>query len=174
MKINKTGQFGLTLVELLLALGVLAIVLAYAASPLQRMSARADVDLARENIVHALSAARSAAVRANTPVRVLISENSANNQLVAGFSRHRGKLDFYLLPNYSLPEHVTISLTAGMSEIEYQPLGRVSTTGVITLSSRLYPEYVINIRITNLGGQLEVDDGLMQKVERHLQSSAGT
>ncbi len=99
---------------------------------------------------------------------MLISDDAASNQLVAGFSRHRGKLDFYYLPNYSMPEHVTVSLTPGMSEIEYLPLGRVSTTGVITLSSRIHPEYVINVRIANLGGQLVVDDGLMQKVDRQL------
>lgn len=158
---------GFTLIELIMVLGVLAILLAFAASPLERMSARTDVDLAREHIVHALGTARGASIRTNTPVRVVISADSGKNRLVAGYASQRKTPDLYNLPDYTLPKHVTVQLTEGMSEIEYLPIGRVSTTGTITLSSRIYPDYVINIRIANLGGLLEVDDGLMQKLDRH-------
>lgn len=157
---------GFTLVEITMVLAVLAVLFAFAVSPMARTSARTDVDLAREEFVHALGAARGASIRTNTPVRVVISEDSGKYRLVAGFTSHRRSLETHALPDYTLPEHVTVQLTEGMSEIEYLPIGHVSTTGTITLSSRDYPEYVINIRIANRGGLLEVDDGLMQKVDR--------
>jgi Tfp pilus assembly protein FimT len=147
-------------------LAVVAVLLASAAAPLERMSARVDVDIARENIVHALKAAQHSAVRANTPVRVFLSENTLHNRLVAGFSSHRRHMNFYYLPNYTLPEHVTVTMTEGMSMIEYLPVGRVSSMGVISLSSTIHPDYVVNIRIANLAGHLEVDEGLMQKLDR--------
>lgn len=162
----KAHANGITLVEVILALGVLAILLACAAKPLERMSARIDVDVAREHVVHTLETAQRTAISANRPVRVSLSEDSTHKRLVAGFSQSRGALDFYHLPNYDLPDQVTVSISEGMASIEYLPIGRVSTTGVITLSSRLHPEYVVNIRIVNLAGHLEVDDGLMQKLDR--------
>jgi len=157
---------GITLIEIFVVLGVVAVLLASAATPLERMSARVDVDIARENIVHALEAAQHSAVRANTPVRVFLSGNTLNNRLVAGFSSHRRHMNFYYLPNYTLPKHVTVELTEGLSMIEYLPIGRVSAMGVISLSSTIHPDYVVNIRIVNSAGHLVVDDGLLQKLDR--------
>ena len=167
---NRTGRKaparGITLIEIFVVLAVVAVLLASAATPLERMSARVDVDIARENIVHALRSAQHSAIRANTPVRVFLSGNTLNNRLIAGFSRHRRPMDFYYLPNYTLPKHVTVKMTEGMSMIEYLPIGRVSSMGVISLSSTIHPDYVVNIRIANAAGHLEVDDGLMQKIDR--------
>jgi Tfp pilus assembly protein FimT len=142
---------GITLVEIFVALGALAIMLSFAAAPLERISARADVDIARENIVNALTVAQRSAVRAHVPVRVYLSESASFDrphlQLAAGYSPLRGAVDFYPLPNYALPAHVTVTLSAGMSVIEYLPAGNLVAEGVITLSSETNPGYVIDLRI---------------------------
>lgn len=163
---GKAGYKGISLVEVFVALSIIAVLLSFAASPLERMSARIDVDMARENVVHALETARKASIRANVPVRVQLSNDSAQNRVVAGFSSRRAALDFYYLPNYTLPEHVTLTYSEGLSPIVYDPVGRVDRTGTIRLSSRLNPDYVINIRIANAAGQLVVDDGLRQKLDK--------
>lgn len=157
---------GITLIEVLVALGMLAILLGFAATPLERMSARVDVDMARENVTHVLEAARRASIRANAPVRVLISDQAPAGRIEAAFARQRGNLAYFQLPHYSLPEHVTVSLSEGMSQLVFQPIGRVNTTGVITLSSRYNPDYAIRIEIVNLAGTLRVGDGLMQRLDR--------
>lgn len=142
---------GITLVEIFVALAVLAILLSSAAAPLERISARADVDIARENIVHALNVAQRSAVRANVPVRVYLSESASDDrphvQLAAGYSPLRGAVDSYPLPNYALPAHVTVTVSEGMSVIEYLPAGNLAGEGVITLSSESNPGYVIDIRV---------------------------
>ena len=140
---------GVTLIEIFVALAALAIVLAVASTPLQRISARADVDIARDSIVGALETARSSARRANTPVRVYLSENASDNRLVAGFSPHRGAIDFYPMPNYVLPQHVTVALTGGLSVIEYLAAGAASGRGMIRLSSTYDPDYVVAIHVEN-------------------------
>lgn len=144
---------GITLIEIFVALTAAAILLASASSPLKRISARADVDIAGNNVMYALHAAERSAMQANIPVRVFFNENASNNRLVAGFSRHRGAIEFYALPYYALPEDVTVSLSAGMSVIEYLPGGKVYAGGVITLSSRDNPEYVVEIPVD--GGEFE-------------------
>lgn len=142
---------GITLVEIFLALGVVAILLSAASAPLERMSARIDLDIARDNILHTLHVAQKSAVRANVPVRVHLSRSAANHpprlQLVAGFSSRRGELGLYPLPRYTVPENVRVTLPEGMTAIEYLAEGRPAMHGVITLSSESNPEYVLEIRV---------------------------
>lgn len=146
----------MTLVEIFVALGALAVLLSFAAAPLERMSARVDVDIARDNILQALNLAQQSAVRGNVPVRVYLPGNAANAptprvQLIAGFSPLRGEVGLFPLPHYSLPEHVRVAMSAGLSEemsvIEYLPQGRPARDGVITLWSESNPEYVLDIEV---------------------------
>lgn len=146
---NNNRLRGITLVEIFVALGVLAIALTFAAVPLERMSARADVDIARENIVYAMKSAHRAAIRANIPVRMFISPDGADNRLEAGFSPRRGTVDFNYLPNYRLPEHVSVAFPEGISRIDFLPSGQVNPAGFITLSSSNHPDYVVTITIDN-------------------------
>lgn len=148
--INKTRLRGITLLEIFVALGALSVVLTFAAAPLQRMSARVDVDIAHDNIVYTLKTANQAATRAGVPVRVIFASNGETRRLEAGFSSRRGVVDFSYLPHYRLPEHVLVSFTEGMSEIEFLPTGTASQTGLITLTSTRHPDYVVKIRISHV------------------------
>jgi prepilin-type N-terminal cleavage/methylation domain-containing protein len=144
---------GITLIEMFVALAVVAILLSAASSSLERMSARVDVDIARENILLALRTAQRSAVRANIPVRLELAADGGS-RLIAGFSSRRRQVEFYAPPNYILPEHITISLSGELDVIEYLPTGQARNDGVITIASGDNPDYVVDI---DVGADLEGD-----------------
>ena len=107
--------------ELFAALGILAVVLSFAATPLERMSARVDVDIAHQNISEMLEAARKAAAKHELPVVITVSKRLGRTHLEARYSYRWRNLRLSYIPSYSLPPKVDLVLENGSSRIE---LGR--------------------------------------------------
>jgi Tfp pilus assembly protein FimT len=153
MKNTKRYFRGITLVELFAALGTLAVVLSFASAPLERMSARVEVDLAREDMVQTMRVAQRAAIRTNFPVSVSLSGNHGNTRLKAEYSHRTLSLRLDYLPSYIIPENLVVSFSEGQSIIEYRPAGEPVPSGTIRLFSQVNPDYVVEIQVDEPGSR---------------------
>jgi Tfp pilus assembly protein FimT len=154
MKRSKHYFHGITLVELFAALGTLAVVLSFASAPLERMSARIEVDLAREDIVQTLRVAQRAAIRTNFPVSVSLSGTHRNTRLKAEYSHRTLSFRLDYLPSYVIPESLVVSFPEGQSIFVYRPAGEPVPSGTIRLFSQVNPDYVVEIQIDEPGSRL--------------------
>lgn len=149
---GRAGQRGLTLVELLIAVAVVAIGASLSAPTFQFELANYRVRAAAEGMINALNQARAEAVRRNTPVRFeLTGTNTPGWQLtqVAGGTtlRARGSGD--------MPGIVATS-TGGSRAVVFTPTGQVDASGArlsrITVASAVAGSETRQIDI--LGGGL--------------------
>jgi len=147
---NHQCQKGITLIELFAALATLAVVLSFASEPLQKMSARIEVDVAKDNVVETLRMARSAAARNKLPVNVKVTQDQGMIRLGAEFAQHRSSFRLENLPAYTLPENVTVSFPPEFEALTYPPVGDTRTSGTIKLSSLSNPDYIVEIRVANI------------------------
>ena len=141
----------MTLVELFAALAILAVVLSFASSPLERMSARVDVDVAHENFSHMLSIARRAAVKHQLPVVISVTKRFGKTHLEASYSYRWRNLRLDPIPSFSLASGVGALLEDGSSVIRLEEDGFTRKTQHIRFFSEVHPDYMVEARIEGAG-----------------------
>ena len=150
---GKNRVRGITLVELFAALAILAIVLSFASPPLERMSARVDVDIARDNIEHMLKTASRAAVKHELPVVISVSDHQGRTHLAAHYAYRWRSLRLHHIPSYTLPPMVNAVLMNGSKTIELGKNGYAGHKQSIQLYSETNPGYSVSIRIDTEPGE---------------------
>lgn len=136
---------GITLIELFGALGALAVVLSFASGPLERMSARIEVDVAGKKIIETLQGAQRAAERNGIPVQVALLQDGGSIRLVPEFAHRRFSFRLEPLTTYSLPEGIAISLPPGFKGWAYSANGDLLLGEPLQLSSQVNSDYVVEI-----------------------------
>lgn len=152
MRITRINRIpGITLVELLAVLAILAIILTFASAPLERVSARVDVDTTRENIRKLVSVAQRSAARHEIPVVISVSEKLGRTHLQARYSYRWRNLRLDPIPSYSLPPLVHVVLENGSKTIELREDGMARRDQVIRFYSEVNPEYSVDFAIEGAG-----------------------
>ncbi len=115
------------------------------------MSARIEVDVAKDNVIKALLAAQNAAVRNQLPVNVRFTEEQDMMRLEAKFTQRRSSFMLQNLPVYILPENITVTHDLGLTGMTFSPEGFPALDGLIRLSSKKNPGYFVEIPIADPG-----------------------
>jgi len=145
------GNRGFTLIELVIALAVLAIMLALAAPSMRNIAARADIKEATDVVVQALRSAKHSARLSNCSVTVTLTTNGSANNISFLFpdGSNTAENGLSLLP-IELPEKISVS--AATTTFTYNPMGMINATGTITLASTLNNQQASTIVINNTMG----------------------
>jgi Tfp pilus assembly protein FimT len=141
-RISKYSCQGITLIEILLILGFLAILTSFAVPSISTATARADMRAASENLQYSIQSARNTARMTESKVTMNILEEEQEEQGVQGqritFSVSEQGLKALGqagLQDDRLP--VDIKLVSDYSSFEFDGRGIVENPGVITLVSRM-------------------------------------
>lgn len=126
---DPTNQRGVTLIELLIAMAILAILLGVAVPNFTTWLQNTQIRTATESIKNGLQLARAEAIRRNEPVNFVLSSATSTGwtvSTVAGIQIQQ-RLSSDGSPN------VTAAVTpAGATTVTYNRLGRISNTGALT------------------------------------------
>jgi len=137
-------QFGVTMIELLVAIGVVAILAMIAVPNMGSLIATNKMNDAQENVMQVLKSAHANAVANGTFVTVTIASTSA--QLSTSYGNGTSAP-----PNLKLNSEVAISATN--AAMVFSPNGTVDAANTITLSSVNHPSLSsrgISISVTGL------------------------
>ena len=128
---------GITLVEILIGLGILVIILSFAVPSVGGAAARAEIMAAQENLEYSIEAARKAARRAESPVRLNFVRNpgAGSVRIKASYDRVTDAGHMPLGNDYTLPGD--IGLVADSDHLVFDSRGLVDRPGSITLVSKL-------------------------------------
>ena len=139
---SKNHCQGITLIEILVILGFLAILASFAVPSISTATARADMRAASENLQYSIQSARNTARMTESKVTMNILEEEQEEQGVRGqritFSVSEQGLKALGqagLQDDRLP--VDIKLVSDYSSFEFDGRGIVENPGVITLVSRM-------------------------------------
>jgi len=141
MNVHKPNCFGarasgITLIEILLALSVLAILVAFALPSVGNATARAEMKAAIENLQYSFDTARKVARMNESSVIVVIEADAGETSQTITFAgsgsdgRHSGPD----IPEYVLPSEVL--LESEHDRFVFDPRGLVEQPGIIRLASR--------------------------------------
>jgi Tfp pilus assembly protein FimT len=132
----KAQVFGISVIEVLVALAVLAIIGAIALPSPQKSTARADMQAAVENLEQSIYLARSTAINTNSGVVM---------HLVPGTEKEPGKIGFSftkpeagtdaLDTEYLFPQEIRLETTA--KEVHFNSVGMVESPTRVALISNL-------------------------------------
>jgi prepilin-type N-terminal cleavage/methylation domain-containing protein len=149
---------GFTIIEMMVALSVLAILLAFATPALQNSAARSDIKQATDQVAQAFARAKNAARINNSGVKLTLSTNESNNTITFEFldapdaDKPNIAASGESLPDVRLPGK--ISVTAAISEFNYNPMGMIDATGTVTLASTTNPDFSSTVAVNTLLGHV--------------------
>jgi len=134
--INGARARGITLVEILLALSVLIILVAFALPAAGTATARADLKAARENLDYSVGTARNVARLTESSISITIEPSSGAEAQVITFSQAAEASGKQLpdIPEYRLPE--SIQVVSDQERYVFNARGMVESPGRILLVSR--------------------------------------
>jgi type II secretory pathway pseudopilin PulG len=137
-RISKHHCQGITLIEILLILGFLAILTSFAVPSISTATARADMRAASENLQYSIQSARNTArmTESKVTMSILEEEQGGQGQRITFAVSGPGlkALGQAGLQDDRLP--VDIKLVSDYSSYEFDGRGSVENPGVITLVSR--------------------------------------
>jgi type II secretory pathway pseudopilin PulG len=131
-----TRARGITLVEILLVISVLAIITAFALPAADTAAARAELKAAAENLEYSVGTARNVARLTESSISVDIEPSTGNEPQTISFSypgQNPGKRGPDI-QSYRLPEG--IELISDLDRFVFDPRGMVEQPGKIQLVSR--------------------------------------
>ena len=136
---SKNHCQGITLIEILVILGFLAILASFAVPSISTATARADMRAASENLQYSIQSARNTArmTESKVTMNILEEEQGEQGQRVTFAVSEQGlkALGQAGLQDDRLP--VDIKLVSDYSSFEFDGRGIVENPGVITLVSRM-------------------------------------
>jgi type IV fimbrial biogenesis protein FimT len=136
MPAMKSRQTAFTLIELMVTLLVLAILFGAAVPSFREFTRNNRVIAAQNNLVTAMSLARSEAIRRSSDV-VVCASNAANTACSAGADWVNGWLVRDVVQDKTLQVFQApggeVTATGTVPKLTYQPIGTVATGGSITL-----------------------------------------
>jgi len=145
--INGARARGITLVEILLALSVLIILVAFALPAAGTASARADLKAALENLDYSVGTARNVARLTESSISITIEPPSGTETQVIRFSQVGEASGKQLpdIPEYRLPESVQV--VSDQERYVFNARGLVESPGRILLVSRADDEITSTLDI---------------------------
>jgi len=145
--INGARARGITLVEILLALSVLIILVAFALPAAGTASARADLKAALENLDYSVGTARNVARLTESSISITIEPRSGTEAQVITFSQVGEASGKQLadIPEYRLPE--SVQLVSDQERYVFNARGLVESPGRILLVSRADDEITSTLDI---------------------------
>lgn len=132
---TRSRSRGITLVEILLVLSLLAIILSFAIPSMGGAVARAELTAAVENVEYSIERARNLARMKETEVTVGIEQRAGDKARTLDITQGGGSAG---IPEYRLPED--IDLVADQPAFVFDDRGLVRDPGTITLVSRVDDE----------------------------------
>lgn len=129
-------QTGITLIELLLVISLLVILVAFALPSAGSATARADLQVAVENLEYSISTARNVARLTDSSIALNIESRADETTQRISFGRppeYRGKKGPEI-PEYLLPEGIL--LTSTQDSFVFDKRGLVEQPGRVVLVSR--------------------------------------
>ncbi len=149
---------GLSLIEVLVLLAVLAVLLAFADPMLRDNSARSSVKEATVQVALALHNARNSARAGNTPVTVVISTNPSHNTLLFEYPKDGSSGTVPSLLPVTLPADISVS--SDTTAVTFDPQGTVSTGGFIRLTSSSDTNFYATVMLKSPSGRVKTSYGL--------------
>jgi prepilin-type N-terminal cleavage/methylation domain-containing protein len=164
--VSRKKASGFTVIEMFIALAVLAIVLAVALPSLENTAAKADMKAATDQVAQAFRTAKNAARLTSTRVTVTFTDNESGDNTIS-FAFANGTVDGegtayadnegnaqrrMALPVIRLPAQIAVS--GDQTEFTYDPLGMVDAMGTIALASTVEEQYASTVAITSTMGHV--------------------
>lgn len=134
---NRARSKGITLIEIILVIGLLTVLLSFAAPSFSAAAAKAEMSAALENVRYSLTAARRTARMSESPVVVNIpSATDVIPQMITFSAPGKRGVDSVLqIQKLVLPEDIT--LVSDHSSFEFDERGLVKNPGQILLVSKV-------------------------------------
>lgn len=132
--ISRSRAKGVTLIEILLVIGLLAIVASFAVPSMSSATASAEMKAAVENVEYSIRTARNTARLKETGIAIEISQATPDTAAVIDFSDARDANRAIGIAQHQLPEG--IDLLSRPAAFEFDKRGLVIEPGTITLVSR--------------------------------------
>jgi len=155
---NRKPGKGLTLIEVLVLVAVLAVLLAFANPMLRDNSARLAIKEATVQVALALHKARNSARSGNTDVTVMISANPAHNTLAFEYPKPGSSGTMPSLPSVTLPAGISVS--SDTPALTFDPQGKVSAGGSIRLTSSADTDFYATVLLKSTSGRVKTSYGL--------------
>jgi len=148
--LRKHIQKGFTVVEMLVAISVIAILLAFAGPTLTNSGANSDIKQATDQVAQAFRAAKMTARVTNTTVFIIL--NTSDNRICFAASNIDCETDTNLILDGSpplapivLPTNVTVG--GDTTSFSFNAMGQISTLDIITLTSDTSSHYASSVAI---------------------------
>lgn len=157
---------GFTVIEMFVALAVLAILLGVALPSIENVVAKADMKAATDQVAQAFRAAKNAARLTNSSVTVTLTTSGSGNNTIS-FVFANGTVDAsgtaladnegnaqrrMALPVITLPARISVS--GNTSTFTYDPLGMIDATGTIAITSIADNQYASTVSINTIMGHI--------------------
>ena len=160
--VSRKKVSGFTVIEMFIALAVLAILVAVALPSMENVAAKADMKAATDEVAQAFRTAKNAARLTNSSVTVTFTTNeSGNNTISFAFANNGGAAAAdnegnaqrrMELPVIKLPANVAVD--ADTAVFTYNSMGMVNATGTIALASTADDKYSSTVAINTLMGHV--------------------
>lgn len=134
----RTRSFGISVVEILVALGVLVVIISFAAPSLSKANARAELEVALENVNLSVNMARNTARQLETDVimHLQTDQNEKQHSISFSFPTRNAELDSSaLLQEFQFP--VGIRLVADETSVHFDSMGMVEIPAKLLIVSSL-------------------------------------
>ncbi len=153
---RKNKQYGMTLIELLLALGIAAILVVMAVPTVTHAFARSNVRAATENVVQALRLAKNTARAASTTVTVTFTANQGSNTITFAFPDGSNILAGSItLEPVQLPTRITL-VADDNTTFQFDSMGMVDNLGALIVTSTLNTSFTRTITVVNSLGRVAI------------------
>ena len=146
--LSKNRYWGVTLVEILLILSLLAIIASLAVPSMSGATAKAEMRAASENMQFSIRSAKNTARMTESTVNMILSEGAGEQAQLITFSVSRSGLKALGQPGLQenrLP--MNIKLVSDYSSYEFDSRGMVQNPGMITLVSLTDESLITNIEV---------------------------
>ena len=142
------GNRGFTLIELFVALAVLAVLLSIAGPAMQHIAARSDIKQATDQVLQAFRTAKQAARVSNSSVTVNLTTGDSDNSISFAIVADTGMS----LPVMTLPGKISVS--GDTAVFTFNSMGMIDSTDTISLASTLDSQHASTIVINNTMGHV--------------------
>jgi prepilin-type N-terminal cleavage/methylation domain-containing protein len=147
---------GLTLIEILVVLAVMAVLLAFATPSMQGVSARANIKAATENTTYAFRMAQNTARAAGKPVTLTLTTSQSGNAISFNIPGHNSQVvDGLSMPDIHLP--LDLSVTASPASYTFDPMGRIigfEEPGTVVIASAADASFTATLTVANDMGRI--------------------